>query len=136
MMGSMLAGTEESPARACSPRAALQDDPRHGQLCRHAGRLRRPLLPGGELPRPRWFPKASKAGSLQGPVADVLYQMVGGLGAGWATAGGPIGRCSATSNSCAITTAGLRESHPARRDDHRRSTELQRVKVKSGTEKD
>ena len=58
MMGSLLAGTDESPGRVVpARRPPLQGDPRHGQPRRDGGGVRGPLLPGrrslGDQARPR-----------------------------------------------------------------------------------
>jgi len=49
----------------------------------------------------------------KGPVADVLFQMVGGLRSGMGYVGcGSIDELRTCSQFVRITTAGLRESHP------------------------
>ena len=68
------------PAR----RAPLQDDPRHGESVGDAGGLGRPVLPGRRDVAPRSSCPEGIEGRVpyKGPVADVLFQMVGGLRSG------------------------------------------------------
>ena len=115
MMGSMLAGTEESPGesilaegrrykliRGMGSLAAMQD----GSADRY--------FQDGELSPGKMVPEGIEGRvPYKGPVADVLYQMVGGLRSG-------MGYCGAADlpslqrdvEFLRITTAGLRESHP------------------------
>jgi IMP dehydrogenase len=115
MMGSMLAGTEESPGesilaegrrykliRGMGSLAAMQD----GSADRY--------FQDGELSPAKMVPEGIEGRvPYKGPVADVLYQMVGGLRSG-------MGYCGAADLAALhrdveflrITTAGLRESHP------------------------
>jgi IMP dehydrogenase len=115
MMGSMLAGTEESPGesilaegrrykliRGMGSLAAMQD----GSADRY--------FQDGELSPGKMVPEGIEGRvPYKGPVSDVLYQMVGGLRSG-------MGYCGAADleslqrdvEFLRITTAGLRESHP------------------------
>jgi IMP dehydrogenase len=115
MMGSMLAGTEESPGesilaegrrykmiRGMGSLAAMQD----GSADRY--------FQEGELSPAKMVPEGIEGRvPYKGPVSDVLYQMVGGLRSG-------MGYCGAADLAALqrdveflrITTAGLRESHP------------------------
>jgi IMP dehydrogenase len=115
MMGSMLAGTEESPGesilaegrrykmiRGMGSLAAMQD----GSADRY--------FQEGELSPGKMVPEGIEGRvPYKGPVSDVLYQMVGGLRSG-------MGYCGAADLAALqrdveflrITTAGLRESHP------------------------
>jgi IMP dehydrogenase len=115
MMGSMLAGTEESPGesvlaegrrfkmiRGMGSLSAMQD----GSADRY--------FQDGELAPSKMVPEGIEGRvPYKGPVADVLYQMVGGLRSG-------MGYCGAADvpalqrdvEFLRITTAGLRESHP------------------------
>jgi IMP dehydrogenase len=115
MMGSMLAGTEESPGesvlaegrrfkmiRGMGSLAAMQD----GSADRY--------FQDGELSPSKMVPEGIEGRvPYRGPVGDVLYQMVGGLRSG-------MGYCGAADIAALqrdvefqrITTAGLRESHP------------------------
>src|SRR5689334_6915760 len=115
MMGSMLAGTEESPGesfllegrrykmvRGMGSLSAMQD----GSADRY--------FQGGELSARKLVPEGIEGRvPYKGPVSDVLYQMVGGLRSGM----GYCGVCDvqalrAETEFIQITTAGLRESHP------------------------
>ena len=115
MMGSMLAGTEESPGesvlaegrrfkmiRGMGSLSAMQD----GSADRY--------FQDGELAPSKMVPEGIEGRvPYRGPVGDVLYQMVGGLRSG-------MGYCGATdiptlqreAEFIQITVAGLRESHP------------------------
>jgi len=115
MMGSMLAGTEESPGesilaegrrykliRGMGSLAAMQD----GSADRY--------FQDGELSPGKMVPEGIEGRvPYKGPVSDVLFQMVGGLRSG-------MGYCGAADvpalqrdvEFLQITTAGLRESHP------------------------
>lgn len=115
MMGSMLAGTEESPGesvlaegrrfkmiRGMGSLAAMQD----GSADRY--------FQDGELSPTKMVPEGIEGRvPYKGPVSDVLFQMVGGLRSGM----GYCGVADIPSLQCdvefvQITAAGLRESHP------------------------
>ncbi len=115
MMGSMLAGTEESPGeavlaegrrykmiRGMGSLAAMQD----GSADRY--------FQEGEMTPTKMVPEGIEGRvPYKGPVADVLYQMVGGLRSGM----GYVGAADIPALQCEtelvrITSAGLRESHP------------------------
>ncbi|MBX3147691.1 MAG: IMP dehydrogenase [Gemmatimonadales bacterium] len=115
MMGSMLAGTEESPGesvlaegrrfkmiRGMGSLSAMQD----GSADRY--------FQEGELAPSKMVPEGIEGRvPYRGPVGDVLFQMVGGLRSG-------MGYCGAAdlvalrrdTEMVQITAAGLRESHP------------------------
>ncbi|HKP28422.1 MAG TPA: IMP dehydrogenase [Gemmatimonadales bacterium] len=115
MMGSMLAGTEESPGesilaegrrfkmiRGMGSLAAMQD----GSADRY--------FQEGEVSPAKLVPEGIEGRvPYKGPVSDVLFQMVGGLRSG-------MGYCGAADlcqlqrdvTVMRITPAGLRESHP------------------------
>ena len=115
MVGSMLAGTDESPGesilaegrrfksiRGMGSLAAMQE----GSADRY--------FQEGELSSAKMVPEGIEGRvPYKGPVADVLYQMVGGLRSG-------MGYCGVTTiealrrdtEMLQITSAGLRESHP------------------------
>jgi IMP dehydrogenase len=115
MMGSMLAGTEESPGesillegrrfkmiRGMGSLSAMQD----GSADRY--------FQEGELSSQNIFPELI-VGRVQykGPVADVIFQMVGGLRAGMGYVGcATIDELRTDAQFVRITAAGLRESHP------------------------
>ena len=115
MMGSMLAGTEESPGesfllegrrfkmiRGMGSMAAMQD----GSADRY--------FQEGEISPQKLVPEGIEGRvPYRGPVADVLYQMVGGVRSGMGYCG--VGTLRELQTECEfiqITSAGLRESHP------------------------
>lgn len=115
MMGSMLAGTEESPGesfllegrrfkmiRGMGSLAAMQD----GSADRY--------FQDGELGAKKLVPEGIEGRvPYKGPVGDVLFQMVGGLRSGMGYVGCENVPALRTRPSFVrITTAGLRESHP------------------------
>ena len=115
MMGSMLAGTEESPGesilaegrrykliRGMGSIAAMQD----GSADRY--------FQEGELSPSKMVPEGIEGRvPYKGPVSDVLYQMVGGLRSGMGYCGAAtIKALQQDTEFLRITTAGLRESHP------------------------
>jgi IMP dehydrogenase len=115
MMGSMLAGTEESPGesvlaegrrfkmiRGMGSLSAMQD----GSADRY--------FQEGELAPSKMVPEGIEGRvPYRGPVADVLFQMVGGLRSGMGYCGAAdIASLQREVEFLQITSAGLRESHP------------------------
>jgi IMP dehydrogenase len=115
MMGSMLAGTEESPGetfllegrrfkmiRGMGSLSAMQD----GSADRY--------FQEGELSPKKLVPEGIEGRvPYRGPVSDVLFQMVGGLRSGMGYVGcGSIDALRSETEFVRISTAGLRESHP------------------------
>jgi IMP dehydrogenase len=115
MMGSMLAGTEESPGeafllegrrfkmiRGMGSLSAMQD----GSADRY--------FQEGEMSAKKLVPEGIEGRvPYKGPVGDVLFQMVGGLRAGMGYVGcGSIDELRTDATFVRITSAGLRESHP------------------------
>jgi IMP dehydrogenase len=115
MMGSMLAGTEESPGesvlaegrrfkmiRGMGSLSAMQD----GSADRY--------FQEGEMAPSKMVPEGIEGRvPYKGPVADVIYQMVGGLRSGMGYCGvATIPQLQCDVEMIQITTAGLRESHP------------------------
>jgi IMP dehydrogenase len=115
MMGSMLAGTEESPGesmllegrrfkmiRGMGSLGAMQD----GSADRY--------FQEGEMSPKKLVPEGIEGRvPYKGPVSDVLFQMIGGLRSGMGYVGcGTIDELRTCSQFVRITTAGLRESHP------------------------
>ncbi len=115
MMGSMLAGTEESPGesvlaegrrfkmiRGMGSLSAMQD----GSADRY--------FQEGEMAPAKLVPEGIEGRvPYKGPVADVLYQMVGGLRSGMGYCGvSSIPQLQCDVEMVQITSAGLRESHP------------------------
>jgi IMP dehydrogenase len=115
MMGSMLAGTEESPGesfllegrrfkmiRGMGSLSAMQDGSadRYIQEGEHSAQKLVPEGIEGRVP-------------YRGPVGDVLFQMVGGVRSGMGYSGvATIRELQTESEFVQITSAGLRESHP------------------------
>jgi IMP dehydrogenase len=115
MMGSMLAGTEESPGesvlaegrrfkmiRGMGSLAAMQD----GSADRY--------FQEGELTPSKLVPEGIEGRvPYKGPVADVLFQMVGGLRSGMGYCGSAdLEQLRNDVEMIRISPAGLRESHP------------------------
>ena len=115
MMGSMLAGTEESPGesilmegrrfkmiRGMGSLGAMQD----GSADRY--------FQEGELSPKKLVPEGIEGRvPYKGPASDVLFQMVGGLRAGMGYVGcGSIDELRRDARFVRTTAAGLRESHP------------------------
>ncbi|MFA6166364.1 MAG: IMP dehydrogenase [Gemmatimonadaceae bacterium] len=115
MMGSMLAGTEESPGesfllegrrfkmiRGMGSLSAMQD----GSADRY--------FQDGELGAKKLVPEGIEGRvPYKGPVGDVLFQMIGGLRSGMGYVGCEnIAALRTRPTFVRITTAGLRESHP------------------------
>jgi IMP dehydrogenase len=115
MMGSMLAGTEESPGesfllegrrfkmiRGMGSLSAMQD----GSADRY--------FQEGEMSPRKLVPEGIEGRvPYKGPVGDVIYQMIGGLRSGMGYVGcSDIAELRTETLFVRITTAGLRESHP------------------------
>jgi IMP dehydrogenase len=115
MMGSMLAGTDESPGesilaegrrfksiRGMGSLAAMQE----GSADRY--------FQEGELSSSKMVPEGIEGRvPYRGPVGDVLFQMVGGLRSGMGYCGvASIEALGREVEMMQITSAGLRESHP------------------------
>ena len=115
MMGSMLAGTEESPGES------LLMEGRRFKMIRGMGSLSAMqdgsadrYFQDGELSSKKLVPEGIEGRvPYKGPVGDVLYQLVGGLRAGMGYVGcANITALRTETEFVRITTAGLRESHP------------------------
>jgi IMP dehydrogenase len=115
MMGSMLAGTEESPGES------FLLEGRRFKVIRGMGSLSAMEEGSGD----RYFQEGEVSPSklvpegiegrvpYRGPVADVLFQMVGGLRSGMGYCGvADIPTLRRETEFIRITSAGLRESHP------------------------
>jgi IMP dehydrogenase len=115
MMGSMLAGTEESPGesfllegrrfkmiRGMGSLSAMQD----GSADRY--------FQEGEMSPRKLVPEGIEGRvPYKGPVGDVIFQMVGGLRSGMGYVGcASIEELRGDTEFVRITSAGLRESHP------------------------
>ena len=115
MMGSMLAGTEESPGES------LLLEGRRFKMIRGMGSLSAMqdgsadrYFQEGEMSPRKMVPEGIEGRvPYKGPVADVLFQMVGGLRSGMGYVGcASIDELRTESEFVRITAAGLRESHP------------------------
>ncbi len=112
MIGSLLAGTDESPGetilyqgRTFKTYRGMGSHGRHGARAAPTATRR--------TPTPSWCPKASKgAWPSKGPLADLVYQLVGGLRSGMGYCGARnIGELQQKARFLRISPAGLRESH-------------------------
>src|SRR5450759_1578309 len=115
MMGSMLAGTEESPGES------LLLEGRRFKMIRGMGSLSAMqdgsadrYFQEGEMSAKKLVPEGIEGRvPYKGPVSDVLFQMVGGLRSGMGYVGcADIEQLRTESEFVRITAAGLRESHP------------------------
>ena len=116
MLGSMLAGTDESPGRRPRPGRAVQGVPRHGLARGDEGAL---LLQGPLLPGRRRGRRQARAGGdrgrvpYKGPVQQILHQLVGGLRQAMGyTGAATVEALKLDARFVRITGAGLRESYP------------------------
>jgi IMP dehydrogenase len=115
MMGSMLAGTEESPGEA------VLAEGRRFKMIRGMGSLSAMqdgsadrYFQEGEMTPTKMVPEGIEGRvPYKGPVADVLFQMVGGLRSGMGYCGvADIAALQCDVEMIRVTAAGLRESHP------------------------
>jgi IMP dehydrogenase len=115
MMGSMLAGTEESPGES------FLLEGRRFKVIRGMGSLSAMeegsadrYFQEGELDGKKLVPEGIEGRvPYKGPVADVIYQLVGGLRSGMGYCGAAsIEELQKNAQFVRITTGGLRESHP------------------------
>ncbi|MFN2399844.1 MAG: IMP dehydrogenase [Gemmatimonadaceae bacterium] len=115
MMGSMLAGTEESPGEA------FLLEGRRYKMVRGMGSLSamqdgsaERYFQDGEMSLRKLVPEGIEGRvPYKGPVEDVLFQMVGGLRSGMGYVGcRDIEELRTLTEFVRVTPAGLRESHP------------------------
>ncbi len=114
MMGSMFAGTEESPGEA------FLLEGRRYKTVRGMGSLS--AMEEGSADR--YFQEGQEARKLvpegiearvpyKGPVGDVIFQLIGGLRSGMGYVGaGDLAELRSRGRFIRVTTGGLRESHP------------------------
>jgi len=115
MMGSMLAGTDESPGES------ILAEGRRFKSIRGMGSLTAMqegsadrYFQEGELSSSKMVPEGIEGRvPYKGPVAEVLFQMVGGLRSGMGYCGvASVEALRRDTEMVQITSAGLRESHP------------------------
>ena len=115
MMGSMLAGTEESPGES------LLMEGRRFKMIRGMGSLSAMMdgsadryFQDGEMSAKKLVPEGIEGRvPYKGPVSDVIFQMIGGLRSGMGYVGcANIEQLRTEAEFVRITAAGLRESHP------------------------
>jgi 16S rRNA (cytosine967-C5)-methyltransferase len=117
MIGSLLAGTEESPGEVFLYQGRSYKAIAAWAGRRHGARLGRPLLPGRNQRQLKLVPEGVEGQvPYKGPVGNVLHQLVGGLRAAMGYVGAPTidelsTRRREAPNFVRITGAGLRESH-------------------------
>jgi len=115
MVGSMLAGTEESPGES------FLLEGRRFKVIRGMGSLSAMeegsadrYFQEGEVSPSKLVPEGIEGRvPYRGPVSDVIFQMIGGLRSGMGYCGvRSIGELRSETEFLRITSAGLRESHP------------------------
>ena len=130
MMGAVFAGTEESPGES------LLYEGRRFKVIRGMGSLAAMqegsadrYFQEGEMSATKLVPEGIEGRvPYKGPVADVIFQMVGGLRSGMGYCGvGTIRGSADRDGAGADHRRGPAGIAPARRHDHARSTELQSV---------
>lgn len=115
MMGSMFAGTEESPGES------FLLEGRRFKLVRGMGSLS--AMEEGSADRyfqdtetdsRKLVPEGIEARvPYKGPVADTVFQLIGGLQSGMGYVGAPdLAELRGRARFCRVTSVGLRESHP------------------------
>lgn len=115
MMGSMFAGTDESPGES------FLLEGRRFKTVRGMGSLSAMeegsadrYFQEGELDKDKLVPEGIEARvPYKGPVSDTIYQLVGGLRSGMGYCGtGSVGDLRTKARFNRVTPGGLRESHP------------------------
>ena len=116
MLGSLLAGTDESPGDVILHQGERFKEYRGmGSLgaMQRARVLQGPLLPGGRRGRREDVPEGIEGRTpYKGPLAGIVYQLVGGLRQAMGYCGAPTIEAMKGARFVRITAAGLRESHP------------------------
>jgi IMP dehydrogenase len=115
MMGSMFAGTEEAPGES------FLLEGRRYKMVRGMGSLSAMeegsadrYFQEGENDTRKLVPEGIEARvPYKGPVADTVFQLVGGLQSGMGYVGaGDLDELRSVARFCRVTSGGLRESHP------------------------
>jgi IMP dehydrogenase len=115
MMGSMFAGTDESPGES------FLLEGRRFKMVRGMGSLSAMeegsadrYFQEGQTDTRKLVPEGIEARvPYKGPVSDTVFQLVGGLQSGMGYCGAAtLGELKAKAEFCRVTTGGLRESHP------------------------
>lgn len=115
MMGSLLAGTEESPGESFLLEGRRFKTVRGmGSLSAMAEGSADRYFQDGELGTRKLVPEGIEGRvPYQGPVADVIYQLTGGIRSGMGYCGtADLHELQTKSRFIRITSGGLRESHP------------------------
>ena len=115
MIGSLFAGTEESPGETVLLRRTdLQSPPRHGLGEGHAAREQDPLHAVRRRPPASWFPRGLKdASPFRGALTAYVHQLLGGLRSGMGYCGcHNIAELQTKPTFVQVSAAGVRESHP------------------------
>ena len=115
MLGSLFAGLEEAPGESVTWKGRRFKEYRGmGSLGAMVKRLRRPLQPVRRCaPKGKLVPEGVEGRvPFRGPLADMVYQLVGGLRAGMGYCGcKTIAEMHDKAGFVEITSAGMRESH-------------------------
>ena len=114
MLGNLLAGTDESPEIWRFTRAGVIRYTGMGSLGAMKDGSKDRYFQDGEEEVKKLVPEGIEGRvPYKGPVADTLYQLVGGLRAGMGYCGArTIEELSEKGRFVRITSAGLRENHP------------------------
>ena len=128
MLGSMLAGTDESPGDVVYSHGERYKEYRGmGSLgaMRARGYSKDRYFQGDVEDVEKLVPEGIEGRvPYKGPLAGVVHQIVGGLRQAMGYCGAPTIDALKTARFVRITGAGLRESHPARHHDHQGRAEL------------
>ncbi len=114
MIGSLFAGTEEAPGETILYEGRTYKEYRGmGSIGAMNGKLQRPLLPGPHRERVQARARGDRGPSpLQGPLPNLVYQLIGGLRSGMGLVGAPdIPHLQKHTRIVQVTVSGLRESH-------------------------